>query len=376
MYRVDTYNNKIVYITNEQLQQEIKRFEGETTKLTANGYRFSSGGNIATATKCPTASISFYNRKEKKVNKCTFFDPITLQPEAKWNDKKFMRLHGSTLPPSIKILADIHFEGISSAIINHLWDYEIKYEELNNGPALSYKSTISKTGKVIKRIMPVGTPDNVIQTIAATINKHNTFFKRKKELMDFRLLSGLKGAEESDKLGSCMHGKGLWKNIDSFTHLSPTDVDLSKPPPKDCGPYTILWNNITDKKLSGGCGKLRVFLWPVEINGKREWYLDRVYPSTGAVSQTWLQDWADAVGFRGSEKAHYGIVSLFSDTKHPSKHPLVHHLRKKVVHSKPLPWLDTFARTNKDETALLTPSAADVIPASNLRLRTTSGAWR
>lgn len=376
MYRIETYKGIIKYIPKVQLKQEIERYEGTVENLPNQGYTFTNDGKTAIALKCLPTNRIYYGRKEKQIQICEWIDPITKKIEDKWDDKNFLPMPDDTMPNAIKILSDMFFEGVQIEHLRHFWNADLKYEEMNDGPALKLKRTIGKTGKIVRRLMPTETHDKVIQELATTINIHNEFFLRKKELLNFQILSGLEGAEQGEKLGSCMFGHNTWKNVDLFTFDSPTDVDLSAPPPPNCGPYTILWNGITDKKLTQGFKNIRAFLWPVEIDGNREWYIDRIYPASGDITIKWMEEWAEAMGMAHTTKVHYGIATSQDNKTHKSGVAMIHNLKKKLHFNNPMPWLDTMSRTSKNLKALITSEAIQLVGCGGTNARSTSGSWR
>ena len=48
MYRIETFGNNVVYIKDDQLLQEMERYEGNVDSLPNKGYRFTTGNDGAT----------------------------------------------------------------------------------------------------------------------------------------------------------------------------------------------------------------------------------------------------------------------------------------------------------------------------------------
>jgi len=278
-------------------------------------------------------------------------------------------LHGEV--PSAPVF-DLYKQGVTLMQLRHLWKATLSYGTVDGRPALKLRSTTGKTGRMLRKLMPKWITPKSIEELARKVNESNPVAQREKELRDVVVIGGLAGAERGSENGSCMHGKGYWANLDKHLFPSPQSPDFSSPPPENCGPYTILWENVTDRKLLNGARNLRVFVWPVDMEGEgRVWYVDRIYPAHGALTSAWVRDWAHSVGIEHVNTEYFPTSSLGSYNERAEAQPAMSHALKESVSpdDERLPWLDTFRHCSN---LLLTSPA---LCEEGWNTHETSGRW-
>lgn len=372
MYRIETFSGKIKYVSANSFKQDRERFDGET--LESNGiYTLTKGDKTATATPCIDIERVYWDGEGAVT--CDYKDPVTKTIDPRYAD--MMPLLKGQRPAKVAMLHALYKSGVRLMTLRHLWNVDIKYAEVNGGPALSLGKTVSKTGKVLKKLLPKGTPDKVVQSMATTLNHNNTYFLRHKELMDFEIHDGLSAAEKGDELGSCMHGKDYWENMDEFLFPSQGHPDFSSPPPENCGPYTVLWMNVSDKQLLNGSGNLRLFVWPVTMeDGSREWYVDRVYPANGQHTNKWVAEWAEQHDIKHINTEYYGTSDTGCYTDRALAQPAMsHRLMSPIDTDNSLPWLDTFRNVSSDLLHLMSPASKAHSVDDNIDTHDTEGNW-
>lgn len=264
-------------------------------------------------------------------------------------------------------------EGVSYMRVRHIMKHTLAFGVVNDLPALSLKGKDTKTGKVLRKLLPKGTSDKHIEQFAAEINNLNPSVSRIKAMRDTIIENGLGAAEQGDSVGSCMHGNRLWEKLDEYLPNGTYAPDFSQPPAKAGMAYTVRWPNMTDMDVTSGHKCARAFVWAVETEDGVAWYMDRIYPANGKATSLWAKEWADMVGIKLVNTEYFGNDGGGSYSERADAQPKMFiPLTKRIDLNGQLPWLDTFQRVSEDGMKLQTPNAGKGCGAN---AHSTSGGW-
>lgn len=267
------------------------------------------------------------------------------------------RLRGRVLP---KIFVTLY--PILGNSLRHLYLKEqdvdgLAWSMVGDKPAMKYRKTVKKTGKLLRQLLPKYITDSKVQECARVLDQSNPQVAYQLSLMNPDVYSGLRGAENGrSTLGSCMHGHRRWEKLDQFlTQSDETLESIQRPPTESSGVQTIYWEGVP-REVSQGHGVLRAFLWPVIHNGERKWYLDRVYPASNHARQ-WTQEFCEAMGIPLNNADYHKNVGSGAYAERAAAQPsMIVPLKHMLVPFSDvgLPWLDTFTRLSGDLLSLQT----------------------
>ena len=301
------------------------------------------------------------------------FDP-------KWKEEKYhlLSLRNRTIPRLLMPLSAMLGKSGRHLYLPNSDAETVKYSVNDGQPLICYRKSKLKAGKWLRKVLPSYITDKQVQEMARLLDSKNPAVAREREVMEPEIHVGLAGGKKSKQsLGSCMYSPPYWGHLDKYLFLKKATLDdLRSPPAANAGVLTLLWTP-SSREVHGGNEQLRTFVWPVTLgDGKRAWYVDRVYPSSNH-SRKWVSEFCTNIGISlfngdfhsGGGSGTYGDRAKAQPTMSVSlRHPLY------PPSASSLPWLDTFIKLSADGHELLT-MGSDKHMMSHLTIHTTGGGW-